>query len=123
MMGLLNLGFALHYEQMLRRKLEAMTEADWKAIREEARINEEWAEHNPSVFARSSRDPLEFKHRLVSVLAGPLGYYGSVQKLFIGPRRDTIEEAKSDADLAAEWTLQGGFAGLQHVFSELSRTG
>ena len=119
MKGILLYAFQLHAQQALQRKLDAMTDEDWKRLEEEQRINEEWAEHNPSVYLRSSRDPSEFKGRLVSVVAGPLGYYGSLQKWFLGPRRDTIEEARADAEQVEDLVLAAGFAGLQFGYSQL----
>ena len=118
MMGILEYAFMLHAQQTLQRKLDAMTEDDWKRLEEEQRINEEWAEHNPSVFARPSRDPSEFEYRLV-VVAGPVGFYGSIGKVFLGPRRDTKQEALSDAAHAEELMLRAGFAGLQQAYWEL----
>lgn len=90
-----------------------------EALSEINRINEEYARHNPSVFLQPSRDPSEFKGRLVTVVAGPLGYYGSLQKWLVGPRRDTIEEARADADQVEDLVLTAGFAGLQLGYSQL----
>lgn len=92
-----------------------------KELEEIARINAEYAEHNPSVYARMGRDPTEFKHP-TAVVAAPLGYHGKARDGgFLGPQRNTIVEAKADAELAEEWTLQGGFAGLQYIFNHLHR--
>ena len=119
MMGILEYAFMLHAQQALQRKLDAMTEDDWTRLEEEQRINEEWADHNPSVFATCRRDPYEFIDHLVSVVAGPMGFYGNVAGVFLGPQRATIEEAKADAFHAAELALDCGFAGLQQAYWEL----
>lgn len=88
---------------------------------EAIRINEEWATHNPAVFLHTYRDPSEFKARL-EVVAGPYGFYGSIEdKAFLGPRRDTKEEALADAAETWDLTIRADFAGLQFAWSELHR--
>jgi len=56
----------------------------------------------------------------IIIVAGPLGYYGTVYgRLFFGPRRDTKSEALDDAILALELTSSAGFAGLQFAWSSI----
>ena len=63
-------------------------------------------------------DPKEFRCPTV-VVAAPVGFCGKVRDgVFIGPLRDTIEEAKSDAekveDLILEVGMQIGYAPIMH---------
>lgn len=86
-----------------------------KEAAEIRRINEEYRQHNPSVFLRAG-DPLKIEVPL-GVIAGPLGFYGSVaNRLFLGTCRDTKQEAQDDAANAADWISIGGFAGLQYAY-------
>lgn len=90
-----------------------------KALAEINRINEEYAQHNPSVFLRPSRDPDEFRCP-TAIVAAPLGYCGKTRDgMFLGPLRDTVEEARADAEQVEDLVLAAGFAGLQLGYSQI----
>lgn len=89
-----------------------------KARAEIMRINEEYREHNPSVFLKPSRDPSEFECRLV-IVAAPLGLLGTAfDGSYMGPMRDTKLEALRDAEHAAPLIARAGFTALQYLWQE-----
>jgi hypothetical protein len=113
---MLQYAFMLHFKQMVDRKIAAMTEEDWKALEEEVCINEEFDAHSPSLCV--VQGPKEIRYR-ATIVAGPMGFHGSVSKVYLGPRHDTIEHALSDAVDAAHLTEIGGTTGLLHAYQSI----
>lgn len=54
-----------------------------------------------------------------TILAGPFGFYGTVDRIVIGRRRDTKPEAAEDAGKIAEWLKCSPFA-APHAWREIS---
>lgn len=44
----------------------------------------------------------EHRRKTVVVVAAPLGFYGRAYDLWLGPRRDSADEARCDAHFAAD---------------------
>lgn len=94
-----------------------------KELAEIERINAEYAEHNPSVYAQAGRDPSEFKHPTV-VVAAIFGYHGKARDgAFLGPQRDTIAEAKADAEYVEELTNEAGPVALIYAYHTFFKSG
>ena len=57
---------------------------------------------------QTDADPNEFRCP-TGVIASPTGYYGMIRDgICVGPRRDTIEEARSDAEKVKDLIMKTG---------------
>ena len=91
--------------------------ADWH------RLQDEWAMQNCVFYVTQRKGPPESNMR-VAVVSGPIGFYGKLYQhgnaVFFGARRDTKQDAATDADLAADLIEQGGFTGMIHAYRSLA---
>ena len=64
----------------------------------------------------------ERRRSRIAALGSPLGFHGDAYGLCIGPQRDTISEARSDAVSAADLIDCGGVSAVAHAFREMYRS-